>query len=124
VKPLIRFIKAWKYFREAPISSFYIELRVAKYASGESSIIYDIDVKRVLRNLLDGQLASLQDPKGISGYIEACKTDLQRSDALSKLETAVIRAEKAREAAANNDIEGSFGWWRLLFNYEFPTYYY
>lgn len=30
VKPLIRFIKAWKYFRDVPISSFYLELRVAK----------------------------------------------------------------------------------------------
>ena len=25
VKPLIRFIKAWKYFRDVPISSFYLE---------------------------------------------------------------------------------------------------
>lgn len=31
VKPLIRFIKAWKCFRAVPISSFYLELRVAKY---------------------------------------------------------------------------------------------
>lgn len=47
VKPLIRFIKAWKYFQNVPISSFYLELRVAKYASDESSILYSIDVKRV-----------------------------------------------------------------------------
>lgn len=32
VKPLIRFIKVWKYYRDVPISSFYLELRVAKYA--------------------------------------------------------------------------------------------
>jgi hypothetical protein len=34
VKPLVRFLKAWKFYREAPISSFYVELRVAQYASG------------------------------------------------------------------------------------------
>jgi hypothetical protein len=37
VKPLIRFLKAWKWFRDVPISSFYLELRVAKYASQEAS---------------------------------------------------------------------------------------
>jgi len=62
VKPLIRFIKAWKYFRDVPISSFYLELRVAKYASGETSIVYDIDVKKILCQLRDCELADMQDP--------------------------------------------------------------
>ena len=51
VKPLVRFIKAWKYFRDVPISSFYLELRIAKYASGESLIVYATDVERVFRYL-------------------------------------------------------------------------
>ena len=51
VKPLIRFIKAWKYYRNVPISSFYLELRVAKFAEDESSIIYADDVKGVLSYL-------------------------------------------------------------------------
>lgn len=123
VKPLIRFLKAWKFFRSVPISSFYLELRVAKYASGESSIIYDIDVKRVLRMLWDGQLASMQDPVGISGYIPACKSDASMTDALSKLETALTRAEKALDAKDQGNIYEAFYWWRLLYNDEFPTYY-
>ena len=61
VKPLVRFIKAWKYFKQVPISSFYLELRVAKYADGESSIVYYIDVERILAWLWDIQLAALQD---------------------------------------------------------------
>lgn len=124
VKPLIRFIKAWKYFRDVPISSFYLELRVAKYADGEKSIVYDIDVKQVLRNLWDGQLAGMQDPMGVTGYIAACKTDAFLQDALSKLGTAYTRAVKAREASAKGDVSGAFDWWRLLYNNEFPTYYY
>ena len=32
VKPLIRFIKAWKFYQGAKISSFYLEMRVAKLA--------------------------------------------------------------------------------------------
>jgi hypothetical protein len=123
VKPLIRFIKAWKCFREVPISSFYLELRVAKYAAGEKSIQYDIDVKRVLCELRDCNLAHIQDPVGISGYIAATKSDVAFEDALSKLNTAAARAEKARDAAYAEKISDAFYWWRLLYNEEFPTYY-
>lgn len=123
VKPLIRFVKAWKYYRKVPISSFYLEMRVAKYAEGESAIVYDIDVFRVLRSLWDHQLAKLQDPTGFSGYVSACKTDANREDALSKLSTAVIRAEKARRASIDGDTSDAFSWWRLLYDDAFPTYY-
>ena len=84
VKPLIRFIKAWKYYRNVPISSFYLELRVAKYAEGESSIIYDIDVKNVLSHLYDIKLAQMQDPMEISGYVRPCPP-ARLNDAKSKL---------------------------------------
>jgi len=124
VKPLIRFIKAWKYFRDVPISSFYLELRVTKYAEGEKSIVYDIDVKRVLSQLWDKQLADMQDPMGVSGYIPACKSDALHEDALSKLSRAVARVEKALEAKTVGKISDAFYWWRLLYNSEFPTYYY
>lgn len=124
VKPLIRFLKAWKYYRDVPISSFYLELRVAKYASEEKAIIYEYDVRNVLKLLWDCQLANMQDPMGVTGYISACKSDAFRADALSKLGTAYVRADKAREASDKGDISGAFDYWRLLFNYEFPTYYY
>ena len=124
VKPLIRFIKAWKCFRDVPISSFYLELRVAKYASGEQTIIYDMDVKRFLCQLRDCNLAAMQDPMGVSGYIPACKTQALWEDAISKLDTAAARAEKAREEAENGNVAGAFEWWRKLFNHEFPSYYY
>lgn len=123
VKPLIRFIKAWKYYRDAPIKSFYLEMRVAKYADGESSIIYDIDVKRIFSMLRDDEIAVMQDPMGVSGYIYPCKTESFRQDALSKLNTAATRAEKARVAEASGDTKAAFDWWRLLYNDKFPTYY-
>lgn len=123
VKPLIRFIKAWKFYRKVPISSFYLEMRVAKYAEGESAIVYDIDVSAILKSLWDHQLAKLQDPTGFSGYIPPCKTDAQREDALSKLNTAVVRTQKARRACIDGDTSDAFSWWRLLYDDAFPTYY-
>ncbi len=123
VKPLIRFIKAWKYYQQVPISSFYLELRVAKYADSESAIIYDIDVNNIFSLLKSCNLAKLQDPMGMSGYISACKTDAAYSDAISKLNTAATRAQKARESVGKDNISEAFDWWRLLYNYQFPTYY-
>ena len=132
VKPLVRFIKAWKYFHDVPISSFYLEMRVAKYlemrvakySATEHSIIYYRDIQRVLKMLWDNQLAAIQDPMGVSGYISACKTEAMRKDALSKLATALTRATNAREAVEKEKISDAFDEWRLLYNCEFPTYYY
>lgn len=123
VKPLIRYVKAWKYFKQVPISSFYLELRVAKYANGEATIIYDIDVKQVLSQLWECGLASMQDPEGVSGYISPCKSDADLKDALSKLDTARTRANKAREAEAGGDTKEAFRWWNLLYDGRFPSYY-
>ena len=123
VKPLIRFIKAWKYFQSVPISSFYLELRVAKYAFEKSSIAYSSDVERVFALLDRLELAQIQDPKGISGYISPCKSDVYLTSAKSKVSTALSRATKARKAEENGEIKEAFGWWDLLFGGNFPVHY-
>ncbi|WP_407525706.1 nucleotidyltransferase [Lacibacter sp. MH-610] len=120
LKPLIRLIKAWKFYNNVPISSFYLELRTTKYAEGESSIVYDIDVKRVMKILYDNDLPSIQDPMGISGYVKACSTEAKREDALSKVKTGYTRAEKAVEKRESN-VDDAFYWWKLFYNNEFPS---
>lgn len=122
VKPLIRFIKAWKYYKTAPIFSFYLEMCVARYAAKESSIIYSIDVKNIFKLLWENQLSAMQDPMGVSGYIYPCVSEATKKEALSKIETALSRAEKARDAEMEENIEDAFYWWNLLFDYEFPAY--
>lgn len=77
LRPLIRFIKAWKFYRNVPVSSFYLELRTAEYASGKDSIVYSIDVKNVLGHLKTKGLAAIRDPKGISGLIPACSIRIE-----------------------------------------------
>jgi len=123
VKPLIRFIKAWKFYNNAPISSFYLEMRTAKFASGETSILYSYDIRNIFRKLVDNDLASMNNPSGIAGSIEACRSETERTDALSKLNTALNRADKARDAEDANNIKDAFDWWNLIFNYKFPSYY-
>ena len=123
VKPLIRFIKAWKYYRSVPISSFYLEMRVAKHCEGETSIIYRLDIEYFLRRMLNGGLARIQDPAGVSGYISPCSSKANHKDAISKLKTAATRAENANEAQKAGDVKAAFDWWDKLYYYEFPSYY-
>lgn len=123
VKPLIRFIKAWKYYANVPISSFYLEMRVAKYADSEEFIDYSQDVLRILVNLNQNNLANMQDPTGVGGYIHACKTEAFKVVALSKLNTAVSRAKKARLEETKGEIISAFYWWNELYQEKFPSYY-
>jgi len=123
LKPLIRFIKAWKFYNNVPVSSFYLEMRTAKYASTETSILYSIDIRKVFKHLHDVQLARMDTPAGIVGSVTACKSDANYADALSKLSTALSRANKAREAEEAGKISDAFYWWNLLFNDQFPSYY-
>ena len=122
VKPLIRFLKAWKYYRNVPISSFYLVLRVAKYASQQDFISYAWDVRNFLKWLQDNQLSAMQDPEGISGYIYPCGSQAKRTDAFSKLETAFTRADKARDAEKAGKISEAFFWWNLVYDGKFPAY--
>lgn len=123
VKSLVRFIKAWRYYRIVPVASFYLELRVAKFASGKSSIDYSTDVERIFRELHRIGLARIQDPMGVSGYVSPCTSAAQLRDAKSKLVRAASRAEKARQAEACGNIKMAFYWWNLLFAGKFPSYY-
>jgi hypothetical protein len=123
VKPLIRFVKTWNFYQGAKISSFYLEMRVAKFAAGEKIIVYDIDVNTILRQLRDNELTKMQDPMGVSGYIHPCKTEVFKVDALSKLSTAATRSQKARDATERGDIKEAFEWWGKLYNNKFPSYY-
>lgn len=122
VKQLIRLIKFWNYVQDVGLRSFYLELRTAEYANGEMSILYDQDVKRMFSTLVSKALAAMQDPQGISGYVYPC-SDAKKPDALSKLNTALIRAEKALEAQKAGKTAEAFGWWDKVFSGKFPGFY-
>ena len=121
VKPLINLVKAWNYKRGANIRSFYIELRTTQYCVNEAAIIHRIDFLAVLRRLRAHALAAMQDPVGIAGLVYPC-TEAWKPEALSRIETAITRAEKAQEAEAAGNIPNAFAWWNLVFNGYFPSY--
>ena len=119
LKPLIRLVKAWKFYQNVPISSFYLELRVTKFAKNKNKIFYDADLYRFIKSLHKIELARIIDPMRVSGYVYPCLTDRKREDALSKLNTAYSRAEKAYNQRKRN-IDKCFYWWNMFFGDKFP----
>lgn len=123
-RPLIRFLKAWKYYRNVPISSFYLELVAAKHAAGESTIIYPWDVRDVFAKLWDTRLAAVEDPAGKSGKVFACRTTLQKEEALGKVDSARMRSKWAKESEDEGDVAAAFRWWDMVYDGKFPSHNY
>jgi Second Messenger Oligonucleotide or Dinucleotide Synthetase domain len=123
VKPLIRFVKAWKFYRSVPVKSFYLELYTAKYADNERTIVYDIDIERIFTSLLADGLPDFQDPRFPNDpfTFRACNTELQRQDALQKLSNAFTWADQAVDYRSSN-VKAAFVRWDLVFNHNFPAY--
>jgi hypothetical protein len=115
VKSLVRILKAWKYYCGIPISSFYLEMYVAKYICRWDCIEYSCDVTSIFQSLYDKHLAPLKDPLGISKYIQPCSSAGQRSHALLNLETAFTQAQKAQSAEWAGKTDEAFYWWNKVF---------
>ena len=115
VKHLIRFVKAVKYYNNIPLSSFYLEMRVTKWCSTETTIAYGHDLKAILSYLHSLDLAAIQDPAGVVGYIYGYSTEAKKIDALSKLSTAAGRAQKAYDYQLAGDTVNALYWWNMVF---------
>lgn len=120
-KALARLVKAWKYYCNVPISSFYLEMRAARYVKGISTYVHVWEICLLLESLWDNDLAAMNDPRGASGRIYACSSDSTREDAMSKLLTAKVRARKALDAYRNDNEADAFYYLDLLFGGRFPA---
>lgn len=116
VKKLVRQVKVWKYKRNVPVSSCYLEMRTAKHTAGESGYSPLWDLYLTLRKMHDAELASMNDPTGLGSRFGACSSESNRIDAMSKLERAVTRARKAKDFDAADDQESAIEQLKLLFN--------
>jgi hypothetical protein len=122
LKPLIRLSKAWKYFRNVGVSSFYLELRCAIYAASEEMIVYSVDLGSVFDLLWADQLADMFDQEGVSGRVSARVSRSDRKRVLSELRSARYHANRAQEEASAGDMAEAFRNWNRLFNGRFPAY--
>jgi hypothetical protein len=115
-KKLARLAKVWKYERSVPVSSCYLEMRAAKYANSESNWWMPIDLYRYLRDLHSLQLAAMNDPTGLGSRFTAVSSASNKEAALSKLWTAVARAEKASDLEHEGKHDAAIAEYKKLFN--------
>lgn len=107
VKNLVRLVKAWKYHTGAPVSSFYLEMRTAQYASGEDAIIYDVDLRAVFRRLISTEMKQMNDPLGVVSRITATSSELNRLTSL-RLARAALTSLQAADAAKTSGNAASY----------------
>jgi hypothetical protein len=120
--PLIRLVKAWKYFRRVPISSFYLELRCTEYAAHERMLVYSVDFGDVLQEIWDDQFGEIKDLRGIAGAVVSRLARKDKKAAVSRLRTAIYHVGRAQNAASAGDVEEAFVYWNRVFKGHFPTY--
>lgn len=120
-KKLARLAKAWKYYNNVPMSSFYLEMRAAKYMSTQSSFVAVYDICYLLEELHSSQLAGMNDPSEATGRFYACSSEAKATDALSKLSTGATRARKALDAYREGNETTAFYYLDLLFGGMFPA---
>lgn len=123
VKPLIRLLKAWKYYNNVPIRSFYLELSVAEYAATQTYITYKYDVRSALGYLLDGKLANKPDPFNSAETIYAGFRGPELDNSLNKLQAAHASANHALNSENAGRTLEAFQFWDQVFNGKFPGYY-
>lgn len=122
VKSLIRLVKAWKYYCQVPIRSFYIEIRVAQYAATQQAILLKWDVRGALSHLASDGLANISDPLGL-GEIYAAFAGFEIQGALTKLQFALASARSAIAEDQAGNVQAAFGHWDKVFNGNFPGFY-
>ncbi|GAA1723111.1 hypothetical protein GCM10009765_83840 [Fodinicola feengrottensis] len=120
-KKLARLVKAWKYYCNVPVSSFYLEMRAAQYMASQDGFVAVWDACLLLEALQRNSMAAMNDPKGRTERFHPCSSEYRKVDALSKVNTAASRARKALDAYRADKTDDAFYYLDLLFGGRFPA---
>lgn len=120
VKQLIRLVKAWKYHVGAPVSSFYLEIRAARYAKAEKTIMYLFDLPIMLGHILDEDVRDLNDPLKIVGRIPGCASEAKRATTRRLLAEAIEALNTGWTAYKDQDKTGYWLAMSDVFGTDFP----
>jgi hypothetical protein len=120
VKPLIRFAKAWKYYNNVPIRSFYLELRTVQFALTQTTILYRYDMRGLLASLQAG-LPNVSEPE-MGNTVYPCYTT-EFTTVQTAVKIALAWANNARSEEDAGRTAQAFNSWDRVFAGQFPGYY-
>lgn len=114
-KPFIRLLKEWKYQRNVPISSFYLEMRAAKHVIDHPPFIMLMDLWWFFQDLETAGAPSMNDPSKFDGRrIKPCPDSL-REHMKRSVEIASQASKLAYDCARHGHDEISVRALRILF---------
>jgi hypothetical protein len=99
VKDAIRLLKIWKGNRYVPVSSFYLEMAVARYATNHVDFDRTVAMYSVLLDMAYDSVPSFTDPSTYVSQIEGCSGPTNRAETTSKAKTAHENISRAMDAA-------------------------
>lgn len=126
VKPLARLLKQWKVHASAPVSSFYLEMRTAEYAKGESSLYHHLDLRILMGRLIQYELRDMNDPTGLVSRINAVSSEENRRKSLRLLREAKAHLDAAYEVDGKPGTVDKMRYWmhmKAVFgDFPYPTW--
>lgn len=120
LRPLIRFLKLWKYANDVPISSYYLEVLATQAVSTMSTIIYSWDIAYVLDRLNTSGAADLPNLGGVAGKVSACAS-WDRTEVRKAALHGSVLAELACERDRTDETSRAFALFNELFAGQFPA---
>ncbi len=121
LKSMIRLVKAWNYYNNQPLWSFYVELAMAEFLKTDYSVMYAQDFRNFLRYLQRRELAPIENSIGSNEPVYATPKD-QKIMALGTLDEAIYKSGKAVKFESRGNIAEAYYWWGKVFNFHFPKY--
>jgi hypothetical protein len=120
IKSVVRLAKAWKYHVDAPVSSFYLEMRVTEHCQTQTSVVYDLDLRYALSAIISKELRDMNDPARIVGRIPPCSSEEKRRSTLRLMRNAVNNLDRAWDAKQKRDAVSYWSAMTDVFGYDFP----
>ena len=109
-------MKTWKAQNTVPLSSFYLEMRVAQYAFDEKHIVFDCDLRDFFKRMSSDGLREMNDPTNYGRRIATGAKGLAEVlSAKYAIEEAARLATLARESAMSNDNIRAVNYWSQFF---------
>jgi len=120
LKPLIRFLKAWKYGNNVPIVSFFLECAAYWYVQKQYVVEYGEAIENVLTNIFFG-IIKHEEGYSITNPISSYLGDVQpfaednRGEVYQKMLVSIGFVKAANEMALEGEFANAAGVWNMAF---------
>jgi hypothetical protein len=121
LKPFVRIVKAWNFYENEPLWSFYLELCAAEFLSSRPSVSYSSDVQDFFEYLLRRRLAPFKGSVGCTEPVYGSSL-ADKFESIAKVRSAAEKAKQAYGCEMRGNIPDAYFWWRKLFNYKFTAF--